>query len=102
MTEKEPIYNPKIIPDDFMSEINNKFFTLVLGTTFIYEAETEDGMERIEVYVTNKTKVVLEVSIKDCEKGNCFVDGHNSSCYSAGHDTLLFRSQNLKIARFLA
>lgn len=61
MTEKEPIYDPKIIPDDFVSEINNKFFTLVPGTTFIYEGKTEDGMERNEMYVTNNTKAVLGV-----------------------------------------
>lgn len=62
MIEERPTYNPKITPSDFVSEINNKFFTLVPGTTFIYEAETEDGLERIEVYVTNRTKTVLEVN----------------------------------------
>ena len=61
MVEKEPIYDPKIILNDFVSEINNKFFALVPGTMFIYEAETEDGMERNEMYVTNNTKVVLGV-----------------------------------------
>ena len=54
-------YNPKINPDDFVSEINNKFFTLVPGTTFIYESKTDDGIEHIETYVTNKTKVVAGV-----------------------------------------
>ena len=62
MTEKEPIYDPKIIPDDFVSEINNKFFTLSSGTTFTYEGKTEDGMERNEMYVTNNTKIVLGVN----------------------------------------
>ena len=56
------IYNPKINPDDFVSEISNKFFTLIPGTTFVYESKTEDGLEHNEVYVTNKTKVVIEVS----------------------------------------
>lgn len=62
MIEKESIYDPKIIPDDFVSEINNKFFTLVPGTTFIYEGKTADGIERNEMYVTNNTKVVLGVN----------------------------------------
>ena len=62
ITEQESIYDPKIIPDDFVSEINNKFFTLVPGTTFIYEGKTEDGTERNEMYVTNNTKVVLGVN----------------------------------------
>lgn len=58
---KETIYNPVIIPSDFVPEINNKFFTLVPGTTFIYESQTEDGTERNEVNVTNNTKIVLGV-----------------------------------------
>jgi len=57
----EPNYNPIIVPNDFVSEINNKFFTLVPGTTFIYESQREDGTERNEVNVTNNTKVVLGV-----------------------------------------
>lgn len=61
MVEKESIYDPKIIQNDFVSEINNKFFTLVPGTMFVYEGETEDGMEHTETYVTNNTKVVLGV-----------------------------------------
>lgn len=58
---EEVIYNPIIIPNDFVSEINNKFFTLIPGTTFIYESQTEDGAERNEVNVTNNTKIVLGI-----------------------------------------
>jgi len=57
----EPNYNPIIVPNDFVSEINNKFFTLVPGTTFIYESQRDDGTERNEVNVTNDTKIVLGV-----------------------------------------
>ncbi|HSB56211.1 MAG TPA: hypothetical protein VLD38_00170 [Nitrosopumilaceae archaeon] len=54
-------YNPKIDPSDFVSEVNNKFFTLIPGTKFTYESKNEDGTERNEVYVTNQTKVIAGI-----------------------------------------
>lgn len=57
----KPIYDPKINPDDFVSEIDNKFFTLIPGTKFTYESKTEDGTENNEVYITNETKVVTGI-----------------------------------------
>ena len=57
----ESDHNLKINPDIFVSEINNKFFTLVPGTTFVYESKTEDGIEHVETYVTNKIKDVAGI-----------------------------------------
>jgi hypothetical protein len=54
-------YDPEINPADFTTDINNSYFTLVPGTKWVYEADTSDGMERIEVYVTNQTKMVMGV-----------------------------------------
>lgn len=60
-------YNPVIDPANFVDgdsnplPIDNPFFPLVPGTTFIYEAETEDGLEHNEVYVTHDTKEILGV-----------------------------------------
>lgn len=42
--------------------IDNPYFPLVPGTTFIYEAETEDGLEVNEVEVTVETKEILDVT----------------------------------------
>ena len=50
-------YNPVIVPSDFVGVIDNRYLTLVPGTRFVYESETE----RIEVYVTNETKEILGV-----------------------------------------
>ena len=61
MMDEESNYDPKIVPGYFVSQINNTFFTLVSGTSFIYESQTEDGLERNEVKVTNDTKIVLGV-----------------------------------------
>ena len=60
-TEFDEKYSGPIDPADFVPEIDNPFFPLTPGTTFIYEGEAEDGLERIEVNVTRRTKVILGV-----------------------------------------
>ena len=54
-------YNPIIKPENFVSKIDNKFLTFTPGTTFVYEAQTEDGLERIEVTVTDEKRMVMGV-----------------------------------------
>jgi len=54
-------YNPKIMPSDFTSKINNKFFSLVPGKTLVYEAQVKEGIERNEVVVTNEKRTVMGV-----------------------------------------
>jgi len=58
----EKAYNPIIKPADFVNVINNPYFPLKPGTTFIYEGTTEEGRERIVVKVTHKTKKILGVT----------------------------------------
>lgn len=55
-------YNPVIDPANFVTDIDNPYFPLKPGTTFIYEGEAEEGTERNEMAVTNQTRVVLGVS----------------------------------------
>ncbi len=55
-------YNPVINPDDFVSQVDNPYFPLVPGTTFVYEGVSEDGFERDEMAVTNQTKDVTGVT----------------------------------------
>ena len=57
----EETYNPKIKPDDFTSAVDNPFFTLVPGTTFVYESQTEEGLERVETSITEDKRVVMGV-----------------------------------------
>jgi hypothetical protein len=54
-------YAPNIDPADFVDKVDNKYFPLEPGTTFVYEGKTEEGTERIEVIVTNDTKQVMGV-----------------------------------------
>ncbi|MBI4606251.1 MAG: hypothetical protein HY721_30160 [Planctomycetes bacterium] len=57
----EAPYDPVIDPEDFVRRVDNPFFPLVPGTTFVYESETEEGLERVEVEVTDQTKEILGV-----------------------------------------
>jgi len=66
--EKNKTSVPSFDPGDFVDEdgdpfaIDNPYWPLVPGTTFFYEAETEDEVERNEVYVTYDTREVAGVT----------------------------------------
>lgn len=55
-------YEPLIDPKNFVEGVDNPYFPLTPGTTFVYEGETEDGIEHIEVVVTDDTKEILGVT----------------------------------------
>ncbi|SHJ50182.1 hypothetical protein SAMN02745751_02705 [Dethiosulfatibacter aminovorans DSM 17477] len=54
-------YKPEINPANFVGLIDNQFMPMVVGKTLVYEGETEDGFEHVEVYVTNEKKMVMGV-----------------------------------------
>ncbi len=57
-----PPYRKEIDPDDFVNGVDNQYFPLTPGTTFVYEGE-EDGEDlRVEDYVTRETKQILGVT----------------------------------------
>jgi hypothetical protein len=60
-TEGEEEYSPVINPDDFVEGVDNPYFPLTPGTTFVYEGESEGEPIRDEVYVTNETRTVMGV-----------------------------------------
>jgi hypothetical protein len=55
-------YDPVIDPANFVATIDNPFFPLTPGTNFIYESQTDEGLERVEFFVTHNTKVILGVT----------------------------------------
>jgi hypothetical protein len=55
-------YAPAIDPTKFTTTIDNPYFPLVPGTTFVYEAMTDEGLERVEFEVTHDTRVILGVT----------------------------------------
>lgn len=62
-TKKSSDYTPEIDADDFVTQIDNEYLPLKPGTILIYEGKTDEGTERIEVEVTNKTKEIQGI---DC------------------------------------
>ncbi|HSB46608.1 MAG TPA: PepSY domain-containing protein [Candidatus Bilamarchaeum sp.] len=56
-----PPYNPEIRAQDFTSNITNKYFSLTPGKKMVFESQTEDGLERAELFVTSETRMVMGV-----------------------------------------
>ncbi len=55
-------YDPEIDPSNFTDEIDNPYFPLEPGTTFVYEGEDGDTTINVEISVTNQTKEVMGVN----------------------------------------
>ena len=58
----EAPYDPAIDPSNFVTQVDNPYFPLTPGTTFIYEGQTAQGFEHDEFAVTHNTKVILGVT----------------------------------------
>ncbi len=68
--DKDKTCNPVIDPANFVGIINNPYFSLVPGTTFIYEGQTPDELDRDVVSVTHDTKEIVGVTctvVRDTE-----------------------------------
>ena len=59
--DKAAGYAPKIVPSDFTTRIENEYFPLEPGTTFVYRGKTGDASEGDTVRVTSDTKNVMGV-----------------------------------------
>jgi len=55
-------YDPVINPSNFVARVDNPYFPLTPGTTFVYEGQTVQGFEHDEFAVTHKTRVILGVT----------------------------------------
>ena len=54
-------YGPAISPANFVAKIDNPYFPLKPGTTFVYEARTAGGLSHTEFAVTFNTRVILGI-----------------------------------------
>jgi hypothetical protein len=54
-------YAPHIAPANFTTKIDNKYFPLEPGTTFVYQGKFQGAAERDEMAVTHDTKRVMDV-----------------------------------------
>jgi hypothetical protein len=57
----QPGYEPRIDPAAFSTTVTNPYFPLRPGTRWTYEGQTEDGLERKVVEVTDETRTVMGV-----------------------------------------
>ncbi|MEO6457228.1 MAG: hypothetical protein ABIO92_02990 [Chloroflexia bacterium] len=60
--KQEPEYNPTINPADFTTKITNKYFSLPVGKEMTYQAETEDGPEKIVIRILPETRTIMGVT----------------------------------------
>lgn len=58
----EEDYAPAIEPADFVEEIDNPYLSWVPGTVFVYEGQTGEGLEHIEVRVTDERKEIMGIN----------------------------------------
>jgi len=49
-------------PDDFDSPQDNTYFPMAIGTTYVYMAETEDGLILNEITITSDTELIMDVN----------------------------------------
>ena len=54
-------YDPVIDPSNFVAQVDNPYFPLTPGTTFIYEGQTTQGFEHDEFAVTHRRRTILGV-----------------------------------------
>jgi hypothetical protein len=57
----EQPYAPNINPEDFSTDITNPLFNMPVGKKMIYEAKSDEGLERIEIAIPGDTKVLMGV-----------------------------------------
>jgi hypothetical protein len=55
-------YDPVIDPSNFIAPVDNPYFPLTPGTTFVYEGHISQGLEHDEFGVTHNTRVILGVT----------------------------------------
>jgi len=67
-------YDPVINPANFTINIDNPYFPLKPGTTFIYEGQTGAGFEHDEFAVTHVTRVIMGVTCVEV-RDTVFTDG---------------------------
>jgi hypothetical protein len=58
---RAPPRSPSFRSGDFVSRIDNKYFPLRPGTTFLFGGSEEGKARRVSVFVTHKTKMILGI-----------------------------------------
>lgn len=51
-------YDPSYTPEDFTIDITNPYFSMPVGQKMVYESQTPDGLETIEILIPGWTRTV--------------------------------------------
>jgi hypothetical protein len=60
----EEVYDPQLDPADFVAVIDNPYAPFGVGRTWVYEATTKEGVERVEIEVTAETRTILGIEAR--------------------------------------
>ena len=55
------VYSVDLSPDDFVGAVDNPYFPLTPGATYVYEATTGEGLEHTEIEILFDTRQVMGV-----------------------------------------
>lgn len=72
----EPVdYDPGISPSDLSTAVDNPLLPFPVGATWVYEATTDEGTERIEIEVLDETKAVAWGATGIVVRDTVYLDG---------------------------
>lgn len=54
-------YTVNISPEDFVVAVDNPYFPVLVGAKYVYEGDSEEGVERIEIIVLPESKIVMGI-----------------------------------------
>jgi len=54
-------WNPTIDPANFTDIVDNSYFPLPVGRVLTYHGETKDGLETLEIRITNRSRTIMGV-----------------------------------------
>jgi len=57
----ESVYSVDLAPDDFVRAVDNPYFPLTPGATYVYEATTGEGLEHTEIEILSDTRQVMGI-----------------------------------------
>jgi len=56
-------YQPEVDPANFVVGIDNRWLPFLPGSRWVYESDTDEGVERIDVVVTDDAKTVMGIDV---------------------------------------
>jgi hypothetical protein len=94
--EEQKAYAPHINPAEFTTKVDNHYFPLKPGTTFVYQGNKQ-GSTRDEMAVTSHTKKVMGVECVVVNEGTYdrFAQDKEGTVWYFGEDTKEYKNGKL-------